>query len=145
VTVATIELARAEDVDGVLALLEENQLATAGLALHIATTMVARDGGRVVGSAALETYADGMLLRSVSVTPTRQHQGLGRELMTAALQLASNLHGSAVYLLTTTADQYFPKFGFERIARTDVPASVQTSVEFTSACPSTATVMLKRI
>jgi len=51
----------------------------------------------------------------------------------------------AIYLLTTTAEQYFPKFGFERIARSDVPPGVQTSIEFTAACPSSATVMRKRL
>ena len=50
---------------------------------------------------------------------------------------------SALYLLTTTAAGFFPKFGFERIDRCDVPRSVQMSVEFTSACPSSATVMRK--
>jgi amino-acid N-acetyltransferase len=99
----------------------------------------------VVGSAALECYTDGVLLRSVAVVPSLQHQGLGRELTSAALQLAEDLRAPAVFLLTTTADRYFPKFGFERIARADVPASVQTSIEFTSACPSNATVMRKTL
>jgi hypothetical protein len=35
----------------------------------------------------------------------------------------------AIYLLTTTAEPYFPKFGFERIQRADVPPTVQTSTE----------------
>jgi len=48
-------------------------------------------------------------------------------------------------LLTTTAADFFPKFGFEPIARADVPASVQSSIEFTSACPATATVMRKTL
>ena len=38
-------------------------------------------------------------------------------------------------LLTTTAERFFPGFGFERVERVDVPASVQASVEFRSACP----------
>ena len=46
-----------------------------------------------------------------------------------------------VYLLTTTAEQFFPKWGFVQIPRDDVPAGVQQSVEFQSACPSTAIVM----
>ena len=50
----------------------------------------------------------------------------------------------SIYLLTTTAERYFPKFGFEPVARADVPATVQTSIEFTSACPSSATVMRKQ-
>jgi amino-acid N-acetyltransferase len=90
-------------------------------------------------------YPDGALLRSVAVAPTFQRRHLGRELTEAAICLARQRDMPAIYLLTTTAAQYFPKFGFERLARADVPATVQTSVEFTSACPSSATVMRKRL
>ena len=45
--------------------------------------------------------------------------------------------------LTSTADQYLSTFGFEPIERREVPASVQASIEFTSACPVTAIVMRK--
>jgi len=141
----TIERAQPADAPAILALLEQNHLPPDGLADHMATAIVARDDGRVVGSAALETYEDGALLRSVAVAPPLQHQGLGRELIGAALRLASDLRAPAVYLLTTTAEQYFPKFGFERIARADVPPSVQASVEFTSACPSSAVVMRRAL
>ena len=51
----------------------------------------------------------------------------------------------ALYLLTTTAEGYFPKFGFERITRAEVPPSVQASVEFATACPASAIVMRKRL
>jgi N-acetylglutamate synthase-like GNAT family acetyltransferase len=133
------------DFDAVLELLAQNNLPADGLRDHISTLLIARQDRRVVGSAALEMYADGALLRSVAVAPALQRHGLGRRLTDAALHLARERTVPAVYLLTETAEQYFPKFGFERIARTDVPASVQTSVEFTSACPSSATVMRKRL
>ena len=107
--------------------------------------MVARDRGRVVGSAALELYPDGALLRSVAVSREEQGRGLGHQLTDAAIRLAQDVGAPAIYLLTTTAEGFFPKFGFERIARAEVPASVRTSVEFTSACPSTATVMRKSL
>jgi amino-acid N-acetyltransferase len=61
------------------------------------------------------------------------------------IDLAQNLGTPALYLLTTTAQTYFPAFGFEQIARSAVPTSVQASVEFTSACPSSAVVMRKRL
>ena len=112
---------------------------------HLRTMLVAREGGHVVGSAALEMYADGALLRSVVVAPGRQRQGLGRQLTGAAIRLAIEREAPAIYLLTTTAAGYFPKFGFERITRADVPAGVRTSVEFTSACPSSALVLKKRL
>ena len=50
-----------------------------------------------------------------------------------------------VFLLTTTAERFFPKFGFEPVTRADVPASLKESVEFRSACPQTAVVMRKQL
>jgi amino-acid N-acetyltransferase len=102
---------------------------------------VARDGDRIVGVAALEIYSDGGLLRSVAVDASARGRGLGQRLTTAALELAGMVDLPAVYLLTTTAEQFFPKWGFVQIPRTDVPAGVQQSIEFQSACPSTAIVM----
>jgi amino-acid N-acetyltransferase len=138
-----IENARAADLDGLLRLLAQNQLPLDGVADHLATALVAREHEEIVGSAALEVYPDGALLRSVAVDPSLQGRGLGHDLTDAAIRLARDLRAPAVYLLTTTAEGYFPKFGFERIGRADVPATLQTSVEFTSACPSSAVVMRK--
>ena len=140
-----VEQARAEDEQAVIYLLERSHLPLEGLTHWLATTVVARENGDVVGSAALEVYADGALLRSVAVAPEAQGKGLGHELTAAAIRMAETLHVPAVYLLTTTAEQFFPRFGFERIARADVPPTVQTSIEFTSACPSSATVMRKTL
>jgi len=142
---ARVERARTEDVDGVLALLTEQDLPLDGLREHVRSLLVVRKDGRIVGSAALEMYTDGALLRSVAVAHELRGRGLGRELTNAAIELARGQRVSAVYLLTTTADQYFPKFGFERIARADVPVTVQASIEFQSACPASAIVMRKRL
>jgi amino-acid N-acetyltransferase len=140
-----IETARVADAEAVLLLLQQNHLPPDGLRSHLATTLVARQNGQVVGSAALEVYPDGALLRSVAVAPEAQGHGLGRRLTDAAIRLAQDLRVPAIYLLTTTAERYFPKFGFERIARADVPATVQSSIEFISACPSSATVMRRSL
>lgn len=140
-----IDPARPEDVEAVLDLLTENHLPLDGLRDHLAMTLIARQRGRVVGSAALEMYADGALLRSVAVAPALQRNGLGRELIESAIRLAHEHQVPAIYLLTTTAERYFPRFGFERIGREDVPLTVQTSVEFQSACPASAIVMRKNL
>jgi amino-acid N-acetyltransferase len=138
-----VEPARAADLEAVLSLLRDNALPADGLSDHLATTLVVRDGDRIVGSAALEVYGDGALLRSVAVAPHLQRSGLGRTLTDAAIDLARRRRLPALFLLTTTADGYFPRFGFERIERSQVPAAVRTSVEFTSACPASAIVMRK--
>ena len=90
-------------------------------------------------------YADGALLRSVAVEPSWQGQQLGHQLTGAALDLAATYGANIVFLLTTTAERFFPRFGFEPIGREQVPPSVRVSVEFQSACPASAIVMRKRL
>jgi amino-acid N-acetyltransferase len=46
-----------------------------------------------------------------------------------------------MYLLTTSAEHYFPRFGFVQIGRDDVRGAVRESVEFREACPASAVVM----
>jgi amino-acid N-acetyltransferase len=140
-----IEQATVDDGPAILQLLANSGLPVDGLLDHMHTAIVARDEGRVVGCAALEVYADGALLRSVAVDAAARSRGIGTQLTTAALDLATTLGLPAVYLLTTTAEEFFPKFAFQRIERQQVPASVQTSVEFRSACPSTAIVMKRAL
>jgi amino-acid N-acetyltransferase len=140
-----IEHANESDLPHVLGLLERLHLPLDGVRQHIDTMIVARDGGHVVGAAAVELYADGALLRSVAVDSALQGQRLGHQLTDAALRMAHAHGADTVFLLTTTAERFFPKFGFEPITRAEVPASVQASVEFQSACPASAVVMRKRL
>jgi N-acetylglutamate synthase-like GNAT family acetyltransferase len=133
--------ARPEELPGILELLDECELPTEGLVPHLSTTLVARDGDQIVGSSALEMYEEFALLRSVAVKPAFRGRGLAQRLTRAALDLARHHQVTAVYLLTETASTYFPRLGFKSIPRSDVPEKVQRSVEFTTLCPDTATVM----
>jgi amino-acid N-acetyltransferase len=134
---ANIEVggARQEELPDILALLDECELPKEGLAPHLSTTLVARDGNQIVGSSALEMYEEFALLRSVAVKPPFRGHGLGRRLTRAALDLAEHHQVRAVYLLTETAEAFFPKLGFKPIPRSDVPEKVQRSAEFTTLCP----------
>ena len=140
-----IEPATRGDAGALLALMERAHLPTDGLSNHLDAALVARDGDRIVGSAAIEIYADGGLLRSVAVDADRRGTGLGARLTAAAIDEARRRKLAALYLLTTTAERFFPRFGFEPISRDQVPASVQDSIEFRGACPASAIVMLKRL
>ena len=138
-----ISAATPVDAPAILTLLDRCGLPTAGLVDHLAETFVAHRDGEVVGSAALELYADGALLRSVAADPRERGAGLGQRLTKTAITLAEARGVPALYLLTTTAEQFFPRFGFEKIDRADVPSSVQDSIEFRSACPASAIAMRK--
>jgi len=140
-----IERAIREDGPSILQLLGNAGLPLDGLIDHLETAFVARVDSRIVGCAALEAYEDGALLRSVAVAPAVQGHAIGRRLVDAAIGLAESLGAPAVYLLTTSAGRYFPKLGFLPIERAQVPAGVQRSVEFRSACPASATVMWKEL
>ena len=142
---ARIERATVEDGPAIGRLLSSSALPMDGLLDHIDAAIVARDESRIVGCAALEIYPDGALLRSVAVDVAARGRGIGSHLTAFALDLASTLGMPAAYLLTTTAEHFFPKFGFRCITRDDVPPTVQASVEFRSACPSTAIVMRKEL
>lgn len=140
-----IEPARPSDLPEVIELLERTGLPVEGASEVVDAMVVARSAGRVVGAAGLELYTDGALLRSVVVDESARGHGLGRQLTDAALALAQARGATTVFLLTTTAERFFPKFGFAPIGRDEVPASVQTSVEFVSACPGSAVVMRRRV
>jgi amino-acid N-acetyltransferase len=140
-----IESATEHDLPEIRDLLEQLHLPLAGVDEHLRTMLVIKDGRQVIGTAALELYEDGALLRSVAVAPSRQGRQLGHQLTDAALRLAAERGAPAVFLLTTTAERFFPRFGFERITREEVPASVRRSVEFESACPASAIVMRKQL
>ncbi len=96
--------------------------------------------GALIGVAGLERYAGAALLRSVAVAAPGQ--GVGGALVERLLA-DGDAAGQDVYLLTTTAERYFPRFGFAPVPRAEVPAALHASVEFCSACPASATVMCR--
>jgi N-acetylglutamate synthase-like GNAT family acetyltransferase len=142
-----VRITRASEADGpsMLQLLREAGLPIDGLADHLRTALVARDGAVIVGCAAVEVHAGGALLRSVAVAPAARGRHVGERLTEEAVTLARSLRAPAVHLLTTTAESYFARFGFAEIARERVPIGVRQSVEFRSACPASAIVMWKAL
>ena len=132
-----------EELPRIVELLDDGGLPPDGLEDHLPTILVARLHGRVVGSAALELYGSAALLRSVVVRRDLRGTGLGSRLTEAALRLSREFGVAEAYLLTETADLFFPRFGFRNIPRSRVPSSVRSSVEFTSACPASARAMAR--
>ena len=123
-------------------LLRRSGLTLDGLDEHAATLLVAREEGRVVATAALEAYGSAVLLRSVAVDAAHRGRGLGQALTHAALDAARQAGARHVYLLTETAEAFFARLGFRAVPRSEVAPAVRQSVEFTSACPASARVML---
>jgi amino-acid N-acetyltransferase len=143
--VVSLEKIDAADLPAVLDLLAALNLPQDGFAEHVGSAVVARAGDKLVGCAALEIYGKSALLRSVAVSTVVQGMGVGHQLVDAVLALAKDTGIERIYLLTETAAGFFPRFGFEVIGRHQVVEAVKQSVEFTSACPASATVMVKAL
>src|SRR5215831_11219180 len=127
---ATLTPALPGDAPAILDLVRAVQLQPEGIEATLEYFWVAREGEQIVGTVGLEVYDDLALLRSLAVTPVRQHIGLGRALTQTVLSYLTTRQFRAVYLLTTTAEAFFARHGFRPVARDTVPASVQQSVEF---------------
>lgn len=139
-----IREARPDDLDAAQALLAALQLPTVGV--QAAGLLVAESGADLLGLAGLEVHgaaAPGAvgLLRSVAVRPEQRSQGLARRLVEGVIQQARIRGLSDLYLLTTTAADYFPRFGFQPLPRSLAPAALAASPEFQGACPDAATLM----
>ena len=141
---ARLRAATRDDLGSVERLLTASGLPLDGVAEALRSFTVAESGNDIVGVAGLEVCRDNALLRSVAVAPEWRSHGLGRALVTRVIADAEARGLNALYLLTTTAEHYFPSFGFERVARAVVPPDIRETKEFTSACPATAVVMCRQ-
>jgi amino-acid N-acetyltransferase len=97
--------------------------------------------GEIAGVAGLELYGDQGLLRSVAVADGMHNRGYGAALASYVIGEARKSRVQDLFLLTTTAPEFFKKLGFKEESREKVVGGIGDSVEFKSACPKTAILM----
>lgn len=143
-----IRSATRADVTSIEALLRDANLPTDGVSALVARApgdvVVAERNGAIVGTAAIEVAGDDALLRSVVVRAEGRSTGIGRAMVTQLLSEADARRYDGVYLLTTTAGDWFPQFGFTRVERTMVPRAIAETWEFKTGCAETAVAMARR-
>ena len=140
-----VERAGSDDLGAIERLLVASGLPLDGARDAFATGVVAREGGEVVGAAAIEPYGPAGLLRSVVVEPTVRGTGIGASLVESSEILARDLGINELYLLTETAETWFENRGYRAIGRDVVPEPVRGSIEFTTACSTTAVAMRRAL
>jgi L-amino acid N-acyltransferase YncA len=128
------------ELPAIQALLKEARLPLQGVE-DCAVMLLEEGDGALLGCVGLEVHGAHGLLRSGAITDAARGQGLGSSLVRAILKEAARLELSSVSLLTETARDYFPKFGFKVVERSSLPDSLQASAEFRGACPESATAM----
>ncbi len=98
-----------------------------------------------VGFGGLEVHGDDALLRSLVTLPPVRRRGVGSA-MVASLEFEARLHGCRnLWLITTTAADFFDRLGYARCERAVVPAAIRETVQFAELCPAGAEILMKRI
>ena len=137
-----VRTARTTDLDGARTLLREASLPVAGLEEQFGPGYaVAESDGTIVGVTGIERHGAYGLLRSAAIDPAWRGQGIGEALTRNRLAWAAAAGIDTVYLLTETAADWFPRFGFTRVERDAVPPEIAASGEFAHLCPASAAVM----
>ncbi len=137
--------ARASDTAAIHALLRGCRLPIEGVPNDAALLLVAESGGRIAGVAGLELHGADALLRSVAVAPELRGQRIASRLCAEAERRAPALGAKRVFLLTETAERFFARRGYRRLARTQAPAEIAASREFAALCPDSAVLMFREL
>ena len=133
------------DLMAIEALLQASNLPYEDCHKHLSQFLVYEEDELIVGVGGAEIYDEVALLRSIAIQSDHRGLGMARAIF---LGLKSRLQQQDVldlYLLTDSAEIYFKHLGFEPVARDDVPPMIQQTEQFSSLCPSSATVMTLRL
>jgi amino-acid N-acetyltransferase len=97
------------------------------------------------GLIGLELFGHVALLRSLVVAPDRRRTGEGAALLRHAEDQARERGVATLYLLTTTAESFFAKHGYQRAPRDSAPAAIRATREFSSICPASSAFMMRQL
>ncbi|NJN03794.1 MAG: GNAT family N-acetyltransferase [Leptolyngbyaceae cyanobacterium RM1_1_2] len=93
----------------------------------------------------IEWYGTFGLLRSLAIAQPHRRKNLGRQLVEEIETYAQYQGVKTLFLLTTTASDYFQKLGYHRCDRQQVPAEIANTSEFQHLCPDSAACLVKSL
>lgn len=104
-----------------------------------------RNAQKLLAVAALEIYYPHAIVRSVAVEKNQQNKGIGSKLIDYLEEKAISLKIEELYLLTTTADDFFRKKGYSDNQKLACPEKIHQSEEFKNLCPDSAISLSKKL
>lgn len=131
------------DLDWVRSLLEDEGLPTRDIASKTDCFYVGYADSAPVGVGAVEVHGDSGLLRSVAVAESHRGNGHGTALCAELEARAADEGVRELYLLTTTAPEFFGALGYEEVDRESAPPDIRATTEFEDLCPASAVCMRK--
>lgn len=130
----------------VVALLEAQGLPAADLTdAHLEHFFFVGSDGSPTGLVGIEIYGDVALLRSLVVSEHMRNRGLGSALLDQAEHYAASRGVRTLYLLTTTAEAFFKRRGYQGVDRALAPSAIQRTREFATLCPASSSLLMKPI
>ncbi len=131
----------------IVALLEAAFLPTEDLRENVMSDfLVAHDGyGNAIGAIGVERYGGDALLRSLVVAPDFRNFGVGAQLVVELEARCRSLAVTDLFLLTTSARDFFARLRYRAIGRDCVPGALRAATEFTRLCPDSAVCMTKSL
>ncbi|CAB3771061.1 GNAT family N-acetyltransferase [Burkholderia puraquae] len=138
-----IRPATVNDLASIEALLHRCGLPVVGVSDHLQDFVVAMEGSTMCGCGGIERYGDAALLRSIAVAEHARDFGLGQRIVSRLVATCRSIQIRSLVLLTTTAEHYFTRHGFIRVARDQVPPLVLASSQFQGVCPGSAVSMVR--
>ena len=112
---------------------------------HLRHFWAMKEKGQIIGAVGLEVFASLALLRSLAVDVGFRNRGFARQLVKKAEEYAVSLRIEVLYLLTVTAEGFFQKQGYEKLARDAAPQEIKGTAEFQGLCPASSVLMVKQI
>ncbi len=137
--------ARKEDLPLIVELLRKSNLPCEDIPSKLDCMFIAHFGEKIIGLGGVEIYGMYGLLRSVVIKEDFRGKGYGRRLCLKLIERARQRGVKDLYLLTTTAEEFFRKLGFSVVDRDGAPEVIRKTDEFHSLCPSTAVCMVKKL
>nr|WP_245293896.1 GNAT family N-acetyltransferase [Methylobrevis pamukkalensis] len=102
-------------------------------------------GGTLLGHAGFEIYGGDALIRSLAVREEQRGKGAARAMLQLLSTRAFEQGARRAFVLTTTAADLFRKAGYADMDRSAAPAAILGTPQAASLCPSSATLLARRI
>jgi len=104
-----------------------------------------RSKSGLIAVVGLELFGAVALLRSLAVAPAHRGRGVARQLVAHAESVAASRGIDSLFLLTTTASDFFCKLGFIPASRSAAPPAIQATSQFSSLCPASSAFLRKSV
>lgn len=134
-----------EEFDSVFDILAESKLDYSDLKQPNIRLFRLIENELTIAVGGLEIYGDQALLRSVAVKSELQGKGLGKKIVTKIEDVARQSEIRSLFLLTTTASNFFASIGYQKIDRDDFAEPLKQTAQFAGLCPASAVCMKKEI